>query len=400
MRAVGRPLVRYALAATLARLADEMVGVAVVLLVLQRTDSGVLAGAAVAGYTLPAVLTGPVLGAWLAGAGRQAPVALAANELVLAAVAIGLVLTVGRAPAPLVVVLAVFAGVSLPLTSAGYSSLLPAIVGRAGLAKANTLDALTVNGPALAGPAIAGTLAGLLGAGTAVLAIGVIALLAVLATFALPRASATTNSRPSLLALARAGLAHLSRTPPLRAATLVSAVSYGCVGLLVVALPARMVELGAPRDAAGYLWTAFEVGGLLSIVLLGPRLRAIRPEQVVYVTVAAYGVLLGVLAVAPNLVTTLVVAVLAGAAEGPTLPAVFAARQRYSPDHLLAQVSTTGASLKIGAFSLGSVLSGALTGALGAPALFLLAAAGQLLAVGAGWAVGRTPEPVAGELPH
>jgi MFS family permease len=384
-----RALVRYAVAATLARLADEMVGVAVVLFVLARTDSGVLAGAAVAGYTLPAVLTGPLLGAWLAGAGRRAPLALAANELVLAAVAVGLVLTVGHAPAPLVVLLTVLAGVSLPLTSAGYSSLLPAIVGRAGLAKANTVDAVSVNGPALAGPAIAGTLAGVFGAGAAVLGIGVIALLATVATFALPRASAATRSTRSLLALARAGLTHLSRTPPLRSATFVSAVGYGCVGLLVVALPARMVELGVPRTSSGYLWTAFEVGGLLSIVLLGARLRALRPERVVYVTVTGYGVLLAVLAVTPNLATTLVVAVLAGAAEGPTLPAVFAARQRYSPDHLLAQVSTTGVSLKIGAFSLGSVLSGALTGELGPATLFLVAAAGQFVAVGVGWAIGR-----------
>ncbi|HKN97706.1 MAG TPA: hypothetical protein VJX10_11355, partial [Pseudonocardiaceae bacterium] len=80
-------LVRYTVAATLARTADEMVGLSVVLLVLGRTGSPALAGAAVAGYTLPAVATGPLLGAWLAGAGRRAPWALAGNDLVLAVVA-------------------------------------------------------------------------------------------------------------------------------------------------------------------------------------------------------------------------------------------------------------------------------------------------------------------------
>src|SRR5436305_3847837 len=92
---LGLGLGRYAAAATLARLADEMVGVAVVLLVLDRTGSAALAGAAVAGYTLPAVVTGPVLGAWL-GRARRPVLALAANELVLAGVAVGLVLGVGR----------------------------------------------------------------------------------------------------------------------------------------------------------------------------------------------------------------------------------------------------------------------------------------------------------------
>src|SRR5207302_78986 len=151
-------LARYAVAATLARLADEMVGVSVVLLVLGRTGDFGLSGAAVAGYTLPAVLTGPLLGAWLAGA-RHPKLALAANELVLAGVSVGLVATVGRAPAAVVLLMTLLAGASLPLTSGGFSSLLPALVGVAGLPRANTVDAATINGAAVAGPALAGTVA-------------------------------------------------------------------------------------------------------------------------------------------------------------------------------------------------------------------------------------------------
>lgn len=56
---------RYVVAAGLARLADEMVGLAVVLLVLARTGQPVLAGAMVTAYTLPALVSGPLLGAWL-----------------------------------------------------------------------------------------------------------------------------------------------------------------------------------------------------------------------------------------------------------------------------------------------------------------------------------------------
>ena len=180
----------------------------------------------------------------------------------------------------------------------------------------------------------------------------------------------------------------------MRAATLTSAVGYGTVGLLVVAFPARVIELGSPRTSAGYLWTALECGGVVGMLLIGPRLRAVRPERVVFLVVASYGVLLGVLAVMPTLAATLVVAVAAGIAEGPNLPAVFAARQRYSPDHLLAQVSTTGASLKIGAFAVGSVVSGALTGPLGPATVILLAGVGQLAAVAAGWAISRSGDTV------
>jgi MFS family permease len=371
-----------------------MVGVAVVLLVLGRTHDGVLAGAAVAGYTLPAVLTGPLLGAWLANAGRRAPFALAANELVLAGVAVGLTFTVGHAPGVVVVLLTLLAGLSLPLTSGGYSSLLPALVGRDGLTRSNTVDAMSVNGPSIAGPAVAGTVAATLGVGASALGIGVIALLATVATFALPEVPVQQHERESLWRTTTAGLRHLARTPPLRAATLTSAVGYGSVGLLVVALPARVVEFGASRASAGYLWTALECGGLVGMLLVGPRLRRLRPERAVFVAVASYGVLLVVLAGMPTLTATLVVIVVAGIAEGPNLPAVFAARQRYSPERLLAQVSTTGASLKIGAFALGSVVSGALTGPIGPSAVILLAGLGQLAAVTVGWAIGRPADAV------
>jgi hypothetical protein len=392
--AVGS-LVRYAGAAMLARVADEMVGVAVVLLVLGRTGGAALAGAAVAGYTLPAVLTGPLLGAWLAGA-RRPKLALAGNELVLAAVAGGLLVAVGHASPVVVVALTFLAGASLPLTSGGFSSLLPGLVGRSGLGRANTVDATTVNGAAVAGPALAGTLAATLGPGAAVGAIAVVAVVAAIATAAVPgRRGPVGGERPALLRVARAGLAHLAGTPPLRAATLTSVVSLGSVGMLVVALPARVVELGAKPAAAGYLWTAFELGALFSILVVAPRLLRFRPELVVFCAVGAYGLVLSGLAVTSTLAVTIVVAVLAGVAEGPNLPSVFAARQRYSPDELLAQVSTTGASMKIGAFALGSLLSGLLTGPLGPRGMLLLAAGGQLVAVAAGWLVGlsSTAEP-------
>src|SRR6266540_227890 len=74
----------FFLAATLGRVADEMLAIAVVLLVLDRTSSPALAGATVAAASLPSVLTGPVLGAWLDRT-RHRRAALAANQALEAA---------------------------------------------------------------------------------------------------------------------------------------------------------------------------------------------------------------------------------------------------------------------------------------------------------------------------
>src|SRR5258705_9034285 len=62
-REPGYPL--FWATATVTRLADEMMSVGVVLLVLERTGSAALAGATVAAVTLPSIVTGPLLGAWL-----------------------------------------------------------------------------------------------------------------------------------------------------------------------------------------------------------------------------------------------------------------------------------------------------------------------------------------------
>ena len=61
-----------------------LTAVAAVLLVLDRTGRPGLAGAVVAATTLPAVVTGPVLGAWLDRTSRRR-VALGTNQVLLAA---------------------------------------------------------------------------------------------------------------------------------------------------------------------------------------------------------------------------------------------------------------------------------------------------------------------------
>jgi MFS-type transporter involved in bile tolerance (Atg22 family) len=112
----------YLVAATLARLASEMFPVAVVLLVLARTGRAALAGAAVAATTLPSVVTGPVLGAWLDRTARRR-LALASNQVVLGASLLAILAAAGRAPGPVLLLLAALAGLTAPLATGGFTSM-------------------------------------------------------------------------------------------------------------------------------------------------------------------------------------------------------------------------------------------------------------------------------------
>src|SRR4029450_7840080 len=146
-----------------------MFPVAAVLLVLDRTGRPGLAGAVVAATTLPAVVTGPVLGAWLDRTPRRR-VALASNQVLLAVSLLGILAAAGRAPGWVLVLLAALAGVTGPLATGGYTSMIPLLVPERLLAGANALEAASFNTAAIAGPAVAGAVAATAGPAWAVLA--------------------------------------------------------------------------------------------------------------------------------------------------------------------------------------------------------------------------------------
>jgi hypothetical protein len=80
---------------------------------------------------------------------------------------------------------------------------------------------------------------------------------------------------------------------------------------------------------------------------------------------------------------------LGGVVSGPLLVATFAMRQRYTPRNLLAQVSTAGASVKIGAYALGASAGGWLVPAAGARWGLVIVAALHGVAALAGYVAGR-----------
>ncbi|SES19619.1 MFS transporter [Actinokineospora terrae] len=381
---VATPRLRaYVAAASLARVADEMVAVAVVLLVLDRTSSPALAGATVTAHTLPSIVSGPVLGAWLDRVPYRRAV-LSAGGVLLALTCAGLVLTVGRVPV-VPFVLAALTGLALPLTSGGYSSLVPKLVPAERLPRANALDAATFNIGAIAGPALAGTVAAVANPAAAVWLIAVLALSGSVCTLFLPPVTGVSDDHhTSLLRTVRAGLTHLVHTPALRGATLTTVIGYGSVGVLATALPLRMQELGQDRAAAGYVWTAMEIGCLVAVVVLGRFIAGPHPQVTVVVSTAAFGALMLCWPIVDSVTWTLAFAVAAGLAEGLALPAIMATRQRHTPSALLAQVSTTGASLKIGTFSLGAAAGGWLVPAAGPATAITVTAGLQLLAAALG----------------
>ena len=382
---------RYCAAATLARLADEMLMPGLVLLVLLRTGHPQEVGLVTGAWTLPSLVSGPVLGAWL-GRLRHRARALAAGQFVIAVSTLALVLTVGRTPLVLPVVLAALGGIVVPGTTGGFTSLVPGLAPAsatpgATLNRLNRMDATTFNLSSIGGPALVGALAATIGPARALLIGCGIATAGALAALTIPAGAPVHGDRPVGLGEAvRAGLRQVVVEPPLRAATLTSALGWGSVGMLAVVLPLYAARVGGQPTYSGYLWTALELGCLVSTLTMARKTTS-RPERRVLICTALFGVVMLSWPLAPSLLVALPLLLLAGIASGPTLPALFAARQQYSPPGLLSQVSTTGASLKVGTFALGSVLGGLLAPSLGAGKVIVVVGVVQLVAAGLGWLV-------------
>jgi MFS family permease len=382
-------LVWYALAAGLIRIADGCVGVAVVVLALQRTNSPAAAGLVVSAYTLPALVSGPLLGAWLDRT-HQRKLALVGNQLILATSMLGLVATLGRAPLPVCLAIVAAAGVTLPLTSAGFTSMIPSLVAPARLPRANTLDAVSFNGAALLGPAVAGTIAAATSPTWATIVTAAIAAAAVPATLMLRTpARDGVAAGASLWATVVAGTRVMVRTPPLRAGTLVTVISMLAQGMFAVGFPLFALRLGARAEAGGAFWAALELGALLGAFAATWIMARVSPERVIMYGTAVFGLAIATWPLAGSLPVAVVLIGVGGIVSGPLLVATFAMRQQYTPGNLLAQVSTAGASLKIGAYALGASAGGWLVPAAGAGWGLGIVAALHLVAALAGYLAGR-----------
>jgi len=376
--------------ATITRLADDMFSVGVVLLVLDRTGSPGLAGATVAAVTLPSIVSGPLLGAWLDRTNRRRSIMIV-DQVLAASSLVSIVVLAGNAPNWTLPLVALLAGATWPLSFGGFTSLIPVIVPDELLAQANALEATSFNFAVIGGPALAGTISAIASPAAsllteAVLTLGAIALIARIPAMDAPVAR---HFGRSLVDIARDGLRHVAVTPPLRAVTIAGALNLGGIGLLTVAFPFfALNDLGTQRSVSGYLWAAFAFGSAVGANALMRVHTRWAPQRVVIFAIFGVGCLMLLWPLASTLPAALLLIALAGVVDGPNLSATFGARQRWTPPELLGQIFTTAARLKVGMFSLGAALAGPVVVALNARGALLVAAGVQFAAVAAGIAVG------------
>ncbi|MEZ7131040.1 MFS transporter [Nonomuraea sp. AD125B] len=383
---------RYLAGAATARTADEMSGPALLIAGLAVTGSPVVASWLLAGLTVSAAAGGPLLGVLLDRARRRGRL-LAGCLVAYAGGLLVIVSGLGRLPEAALVAVAVAAGLVGPALTGGWTSQIPAVAvaarsGRAGdpsgsdadrLGRANALDAMTYNVAGLAGPALAGMIAG---GPVAVLVCVVLLVAALPAAWTLP-ASAGVKARRGVGEELREGFGAILGNPVLLRATAGSMISCAGTAMLVVSAPVLGERLTGSTGLGALLLAVTAACGLAANALVA-RARGPRRWDALLVwgtAVAGVGMMLAAAAGVSGAYWVAVVAAgVVGLGEGPQLTALFSVRHREAPTRLRAQVFTTGASLKITSFAVGSAVAGPLA-AYSVVAALLAGAAAQAVAV-------------------
>lgn len=348
---------RYLAAALAARFASEGMGMAVVLLALERTGSASYGAFVLTAWLAPHVLAAPLAGAAVGRTGRPRLFHVGALAGFTAAVAT-LAVLLGRAPLPLVLGVAVLGGSCGPMVTGGLSSLVTGLVpAGAGRDRAYGWDASTYNAAAVTAPAAISLVAALGSAGPAMAVLAVSGALAAVLAATLPYGhpgAGTPRDRPR--AGLSAGLAALWRVRELRAVTSATTLAFVGIGSLATTSVLLAAGLGSP-GAGGVLMTAFAVGALVGSLTLG-RMTSVEPGRLVRWALTGTGAALAAAAFTPSVAVTAALFAVAGVCDGPLLTATLRIRSEHAPDAVRTQVFTLGAGLKVTAASAGAALVG------------------------------------------
>ncbi|MFJ9949796.1 MFS transporter [Kitasatospora sp. NPDC091207] len=375
---------RYLVTAFFARLADEGVAVAVVMLAVHRTGGAAQGALVLTAWMAPHVLAAPLTGAVAARSRRPRLFyagAFAGFALAIAALAAG----IGRAPLPLVLTVAAAGGCCGPIVSGGLSGLITRLVPAGpGRDRAYAWDAVLYNAAAVAGPGTTGLVASALSPAAALLVLSTAAACACALTPLLPlRAGAegppvaTTRLRRDLAD----GMSTVWRERELRAITAATCLAFTGIGALTTTGVLLATGLGS-AGGGGVLMTAFAVGALAGTLGTTRPRPAVPPRRLAVIGLLATGIGLAAAAPAPAVPVAAACFAVAGAGDGLVLTATLRIRAEHAPARWRTQVFTIGAGLKISAAAGGSALGGLATASTAhwyVTGIAVLQAAGALL---------------------
>jgi len=361
---------RTLLAMQIARVAQSMVGVALVLFTLIEYRSPILAGAVTFLSIVPGLVVSPIAGALLDRHGRVRLIILDYLVALAALVLLG-VLALGKLlPPPLLLLIAAVSSLTSILSHTGLRSLFPLIVPRHLWERVNAIDSNGYVVATILGPPIAAASVALFGGATALIVVGASFGIAAIAMIGVPDPPSATESTGNLLLDAWHGLVYTWRNRTLRGLGFAISTLNLAGGIGTIIVPLIVLErLGLGEIFVGAVFAVSGITGMVSALLFG-RIDSRGREWAMLVwpmlgmapgvallLVAAGSVPLG-LGVAAGLVLTGASLAITGLLNGPLDIALFTVRQRRTEQAWMGRAFAVSMAFNFVGFPLGAAVGG------------------------------------------
>jgi MFS family permease len=352
---------RVLLSMQVARIAQSMVSIVVILFALQRYNSPQLAGAVAFASIAPGMVISPIAGALLDRHGRVRLIILdyvvAATSLILIA---GLALA-GELPAGLLVAITTVASLTGPLSSSGLRSLFPLLVPEPLWERVNAVDS---NGWVLAtvvGAPIGAVFAQIFGFEAALAVIAAAYALAAIVIFGSPDPRTDVASTGKLLLDAWQGLVYTWHNRTLRALAICLSTTNLSGGVVEIVIPVMVIKhLGLGQEVVGYLFGIMGAFGVVSAFLSGRLKTEGRERRYIVMPLMGFTFATAILLIPGGLAPLVISMAVAGLINGPLDITMFTLRQRRTDPAWMGRAFTVSMNLNFAGFPIGAALTGAM----------------------------------------
>jgi len=363
---------RVILSMQIARTAQSMLGVAIILFTLAAYDSPGLAGIVTFASIFPGLLLSPIAGALLDRHGRVRLIVVDYAVALASLVLIGGLALAGLLPAWLLIVIALVSSVTGIFSHTGLRSLFPILVPRHLWERVNAVDSNGYVVATILGPPLAAGLVATIGGPVTIVCIAVAFGVAGVVMVRVPEPHVETATTGRLLADAWQGLVYWWRNPTLRGLGLSLSITNLASGMTTIVIPLTVVKaLGAGQAVVGLVFAVAGVAGMVSVLVFGrvdtrgrewpmiviPLFLSAGAVALILPAVGAGGVEVGMGA---GLVFLAAHSLTIGLLQGPLDIALFTVRQRRTDPAWMGRAFAVSMAVNFMGFPIGAAAAGAI----------------------------------------
>jgi MFS family permease len=346
-----------------ARIAQAMVGLALVLFTLSRYHSPELAGLVTFAGIAPGLLMSPIAGALLDRHGRTRLIALDFVIATATLVLIGGLALADLLPAWLLVVISAVSSLTGPLSATGLRTLFPLMAPRHLWERLNAVDSNGYVVATIVGPPIAAVLVGILGGPIAILLIGAVYGIAAVIVIGVPDPATETTSTGSLLRDAWDGLAYAWRNRTIRGLGFaITTLNIGG-GITSIVVPLIVLNrLGLDQATVGFVFAVSGLTGVVAGLIAGRVDTRGRERRFIVLPMLGMAASTAMILIPGGLLPIVAAMAVFGLVNGPMDVAMFTLRQRRTDPAWMGRAFAVSMSFNFAGFPVGAALGGFIGG--------------------------------------